>query len=314
LDRREINERGGIKITNKKIIGAWMPIGLVISIALLTACSVSPATETPAPTPVVIVNPVTPTPVPQATSTLAPTRTIQPTPTAFVTPPVPGQAGIVPILMYHHLADLPKQASELDLTWTVAPKNFEQQMNLLAERGYHTISMAQLVAYLKKSQPLPTKPIVISFDDGWAQQYAAAFPILKKNSMIGTFFVYTNALDKSQFMTWKQVEEMSAAGMDIQSHTLTHPHLRQLAPEAAAKEIGDSKMALEKRLGKPVTAFDYPFGEYNTAVIDLVKKAGYESAVTIADGTKQRGDELYTLHRSRVTYTDTLQVFGSRMP
>jgi peptidoglycan/xylan/chitin deacetylase (PgdA/CDA1 family) len=187
-------------------------------------------------------------------------------------------------------------------------------MNLLTQRGFHSITMAQLIAHLKSGKSLPDKPIVISFDDGWAEQSTVAFPILKKHKLIGTFFVYTHPIDHAQYMTWAQLQEMSTAGMDIQPHTLTHPHLRTLAPDEAMKEIAESKNILETRLGKPMVAFAYPFGEYNAAVIDMLKRAGYASAVTLAAGYNQRADELFTLHRTRVSYRDTLEEFAKRLP
>jgi peptidoglycan/xylan/chitin deacetylase (PgdA/CDA1 family) len=289
-------------------------IALVFCAMAFAACA-SPTQPTTALTPTTQIVQVVATPLPTSTTPPATaTPTVTPSPTAFATAPAAGDAGIVPILMYHHLADQPSNASELNLTWTVAPKNFDAQMNWLADRGFHTISMGQLLAYLKQRQPLPSKPIVISFDDGWEEQYVSAFPSLRKNNFIGTFFVYTTPIDHSQFLTWAQLQEMSAAGMDIQAHTLTHPHLRTLAPDAAFKEIADSKSILEKRLGKPVTFFDYPFGEYNAAIIDMLKRAGFEGAVTLAAGYKQRADELFTLHRIRVSYNDTLDDFAKRLP
>ncbi len=247
------------------------------------------------------------------TATVTPTFTASPTPTVTWVAQGPG-AIKVPILMYHHIQDLPSDASVLIHTWTVAQHNFDAQMALLAQRGFHAITMAQLVGQLKGGKSLPAKPIVVSFDDGWAEQYTVAFAVLKKYRLSGTFFVYTRPLDHAQFMTWLQLQEMSAAGMDIQPHTLTHPHLRALAPDEAMKEIADSKSILETRLGKPMIAFAYPFGEYNAAVIDLLKRAGFEAAVTLDPGYRQRADELFTLHRIRVSYNDTLDDFAKRLP
>lgn len=287
----------------------WMAIAI-----LLAACNTPAATSVPTATAV----PDTATPPLTATQTLVPTPTktptITPSPTPFVTPPAPGQQAILPILMYHHIADLPSNASELDRTWTVSPANFEAQIAMVAQRGFHTVTMAQVASYLKKGQPLPSKPIVVSFDDGWAEGYTIAFPILKKYNLIGTFFVYTGALDHKAFLQWAQLEDMSRAGMDIESHTQSHPHLRDLSPDQALQEIAGSKAILEKRLGKPVSSIGYPFGEYSNSVIDLVKRAGFESAVTIAAGYKQRPDEVYTLHRTRISYTDTLRDVTSRLP
>lgn len=300
---------------------AWCVLALFACVS--PASPTSPPTAAPTDTLLPITHPATPTLrqsfVPQdniAQGRLAASATplLLPTPTAFVTAPAPGQIAIVPILMYHHLDDLPPTATELQLTWTVAPRNFGAQMNWLAQRGFQTITLAQLIAHLKRGQPLPSKPIVISFDDGWAEGYSVAFPVLKKHNFVGTFFVYTDPLDRPQYLTWAQLQEMSAAGMDIQAHTLSHPHLRALPADAAAREIAESKRILEKRLGKPVVAFAYPFGEYDSAVIEMVKRAGYESAVTLAPGYHQRADELFTLHRIRVSYRDALEDFAKRLP
>jgi peptidoglycan/xylan/chitin deacetylase (PgdA/CDA1 family) len=285
-------------------------LGLVVSACESAVTLMVEPTQVAQTTRAIATSVATPTTIP----TLAATPTVAPMPTAFVTAPALGETAIVPILMYHHVVDLPANASELQQTWTVAPKNFDAQMQWIAEHGFHSITMAQLVGHLKQRQPLPAKPIIISFDDGWVEQYATAFPILKKYGLGGAFFIYTNPVARNGFVTWAQLQEMSAAGMDIQSHSLSHPHLRALAPEAAQKEITDSKMLIEQKLGKPVIAFDYPDGEYNSAVIEMVKRAGYTCAVTIAAGDRQRADELFTLHRTRVSYTDTLESVVKRLP
>ncbi len=217
--------------------------------------------------------------------------------------------------MYHHIKDLPAGASELDQTWTVTPKNFLAQMEWLAQHGYRTITIAQLIAHLKERAPLPAKPMVITFDDGWIEGYTIAFPSLKKHNFIGTYFAYTQPLDRSPlYLSWKQIEEMSAAGMDFQGHTLTHPHLTTLSPENATHEIVESKKMFEARLKKPVVAFAYPFGQFNSAIIDMLKRAGYESALTIDPGYRQRADRLYTLQRIRISYNETLNDLAAKLP
>jgi peptidoglycan/xylan/chitin deacetylase (PgdA/CDA1 family) len=288
---------------------------VVLGAAILVACA-APDSSTTTPTPVVQIVQVVATPValPSATPSAAIKSTAPAIPTPFVTAPAPGGEASIPILMYHHIGDLPIDATELQTTWTVTPKNFDAQMQWLARSGFRSITMAQLVAHLKNRQPLPAKPIIISFDDGWEEQFSTAFPIMTRYGLSATFFVYTQPLDHTQYMTWAQVQALATGGMDIQSHSITHPHLRTMAPDAAFKEIADSKATLEKRLGKPVVAFCYPFGEYNNAIVEMVKRAGYESAVTLASGYRQRADELYTLHRIRVSYHDTLDDFVKRLP
>jgi peptidoglycan/xylan/chitin deacetylase (PgdA/CDA1 family) len=284
--------------------------------ALVLAACAEAAPQIPAPPSTVQVVQVVATPVALSspTPTLTAKATVALVPTPFVTAPLPGGDANVPILMYHHIGDLPIDATELQTTWTVTPKNFDAQMQWLAHNGYRSVTMAQLVAHLKNRQPLPAKPIIISFDDGWEEQYSTAFPILTKYGLSGTFFVYTHPIDHTEYMTWAQLADLTAASMDIESHSITHPHLRDLAPDAAFKEIAESKTTLEKRLGKPVITFCYPFGEYNNAIIEMVKRAGYESAVTLASGYRQRADELYLLHRVRVSYHDSLDDFAKRLP
>lgn len=296
--------------------GSHSPYGTItvtlILVGLATACSGTPQ-NTPVPPAVTLVS-VVATPNPTATLAATVVPTAAPTPTAFVTAPPAGSAAVLPILMYHHLADLAADATELDKTWTVSPAAFRAQMKLLTDRGFHSVSMPQLVAFFKQGKPLPDKPIVISFDDGWEEQYKQAYPALKQVGLIGTFFVYTKPIDHAPYMTWDQLKEMSASGMDVEAHTLTHPHLRTIAPDQAEKEITDSKSVLEKQLGKTVVALSYPFGEYDAAVVAMVKGAGFQSAVSLNPGYRQRVDELFMLHRIRVSYNDTLEDFAARLP
>ncbi len=217
--------------------------------------------------------------------------------------------------MYHNIKDLDSNANKVAVDFTVAPKNFLAQIDWLAQHGYQTITMAQLSAHLTARSPLPTKPIVISFDDGWEEGYAIAFPALKKSNFVGTYFVYTQPIDRSPlYLSWKQIEEMSAAGMSFQAHTLTHPDLRKLSVETMTHEITESKKVLETRLSMPVVSFAYPFGEYNSAVLDEVKRAGFESAVTIDPGYRQRADRIFQLQRIRISYNDSLQDFMAKLP
>jgi peptidoglycan/xylan/chitin deacetylase (PgdA/CDA1 family) len=216
--------------------------------------------------------------------------------------------------MYHRLAELDKNASELERTWTVSPRNFQAQMEMLVSRGFHTVTMSDLAAYLRGTKSLVSKPIVVSFDDGWETDYSVAFPILKRYKMSGTFYVYTNAIEIGQSLKWAQIDEMARGGMEFGSHTLSHPHLRAIPLDSARREIVESKAVLEKRLGRAITTFDYPSGEYDAQIVELVKRAGFESAVTIASGFKQRADQLFALHRTRVSYGDSVQDLLERLP
>lgn len=221
-----------------------------------------------------------------------------------------------PILMYHHINDLAPNTDEIMRTWSVSVGDFTRQMNWLVDNGYHSITLAQLARNLAEGSPLPDKPVVITFDDGWDIGYGTVFPILKRLNLTGTFFVYPAGIGVnpgSGYMTWDQLREMTANGMDIQAHSISHPHMRSIPPEAQRREITEVKTKLEKELGRGINAFAYPFGEFNDSIVALVKEAGYSCAVGIEPGFTQRSSELYGLHRTRISYGDTLDTFAQQV-
>lgn len=215
----------------------------------------------------------------------------------------------VPILLYHHIAQLPANATPEQRRWTITPEKFDAQMQWVTEHGFHPVTMAQLTAHLKHGQALPNRPIVITFDDGWKDQYEAALPILKKHDFPATFFIITDSVGHSAYMNWGQVLQMSEEGMDIEPHSLTHQRLSILPVEQARKEIDDSKSILEQHLHKRAVVFAYPFGSYGDKVINLVKDAGFESAVTVSGlngGYLLRADQTYTFSRYAIEGGDDL--------
>ena len=222
----------------------------------------------------------------------------------------PAKQANVPILLYHHIAELPAGASSVQRRWTLSPEKFSDQMQWIDEHGFHPVTMAQLSGTLKHDLSLPVKPIVISFDDGWKDQYRAAFPILKKYNFRATFFIITDSVGHSAYMNWDQVSRLSDSGMDIESHSCTHSRLSILLPQQAWREIHDSKRILENHLHKPVSVFAYPFGSYDDKVISLVKEAGFDTAVTVNGlngGYPFRADQSYTLPRYAVEGEDDLE-------
>lgn len=231
---------------------------------------------------------------------------------------VQGHAAVpkrVVILMYHHIADLPATASARQRRWTLSPKSFSEQMEWLAKQRFHPVSMAQVTAYLKHGVPLPPKPIVLSFDDGWKDHYTVALPILKKKNLVGTFFIITNSVGHSAYLNWEELLELSAAGMDIQSHTREHSDLTKLSDQAVLDEIAGSKKDLEDRLNTEVNVLAYPYGRYNRRVVDLTKRAGFENAVTVYGvngGYVYLLDQTYVMPRIDVGHNMTIESF-SRM-
>lgn len=190
-----------------------------------------------------------------------------------------------PILVYHIVR--PSYPSDSSAVRALAhtPEVFDEQMQYLGTAGYHVVSFSALENYFRDNTPLPAHPIIISFDDGWSDQFIYAFPILEKYHYTATFFVFTNPIGTKGFITWDELRIMQKAGMTIGSHSRSHPYLTKVIGSTALwNEISGSKQTLEQRLGIPIHEFAYPFGQYNPAILAAVEQAGYRSA---------RGDHYY---------------------
>lgn len=223
-----------------------------------------------------------------------------------------GRSASVPVLMYHHVNDLPPGADEPSRTWTVSRYEFESQMKWLLEHEYHPVTLVAVADHLSEGTSLPSHPVVLTFDDGWDIGYSTVFPILKSRGMIGTFFVYPsgiNAGNPGGYMSWDQLREMDRAGMEIASHSIDHPRLPDMPEEAQRRQLVESKRLIEAQLGHDVLAFAYPFGKFDRTTRRLAKEAGYRCAAGVEPGWTQRSDELFAMRRIRVSYGDTLDTF-----
>lgn len=218
--------------------------------------------------------------------------------------------------MYHHITTLDANASATQKTWTVTPDNFVAQLDYLVTQGYHTVTFAQLDAFFNQRAPLPAQPIMLTFDDGWMEQYTVVFPALRTRGLVGAFFVPTSYADAGgkTFMTWEQLSAMDRAGMEIGGHTLNHADLKKVGPTEAARQLQESKIKMEQRLGHATLAFAYPFGAYTPDVVKLVGETGYRAAVILCCGYRQRADALFTLPRIRISYEDALDEFIKKLP
>ncbi|MBV9198465.1 MAG: polysaccharide deacetylase family protein [Alphaproteobacteria bacterium] len=194
----------------------------------------------------------------------------------------------VPILVYHHIRQPVSFSSRAERRLTVTPEVFDRQMKYLQENGYHVIPFASLVGYLKRESELPDKPVIISFDDGWEDQFVNALPRLEEYHYNATFFVITNFIDAPGFLSWPQLRRILAAGMEIGSHTRSHPRLDKIKnPGMLWDQIYASKQTLESQLGAAVEEFAYPFGSYNAAAASMVRSAGYSAARACCIGRVQ---------------------------
>ncbi|MGQ9467393.1 MAG: polysaccharide deacetylase family protein, partial [Anaerolineae bacterium] len=256
-----------------------------------------------------------PTPTPPLTPTPTPTPSPTPTPTPTPTPgPLPDFAE-VPILMYHHVEDPPPGADRIRRDLTVRPEMFEAQLQYLAEAGYHTVTLTDLYLYLTEGRPLPERPVILTFDDGYRDAYTVVFPLLQKYGFVGTFFVLATPAHYAspQYLDWGMMKEMADAGMEIQGHGRDHVDLRNRSYEFLVYQILGIKEAVEYHTGQPVRFFCYPSGQYDASVIAVVRSAGYWGAVTTEYGRIHTREGLYTLHRIRIRGADPLETFIAKL-
>lgn len=212
----------------------------------------------------------------------------------------------VPILMYHYVSVPPPGADQYRLDLSVTPSQFAEQLGWLRAQGFTTISLDALVAALTVGAPLPPRPVVLTFDDGYIDAYTNAFPLLRQYGMTGTFFVVTEWLDLRQpgYLTWDQAREMAAAGMAIQSHSRTHPDLTAACDyDCLVYQILGSVQTIEAQIGVRPRFFCYPSGRYDAAVMTILEQVGIAAAVTTEAGTLHVSDRPLELRRARIRGT-----------
>jgi len=230
-----------------------------------------------------------------------------PTPTPVV---LPDQAR-VPILMYHYVSELPPNPDRYRRDLTVLPENFEAQLQYLAEAGYHTITLADLYLHLTQGYPLPEKPIVLTFDDGYRDAYEVVFPLLLDYGFTGTFFVLATPahFESPGYLTWAHMKEMSDAGMEIQAHGRDHVDLRGCPYDYLIYQTLGIQEAIQYHTGRLPRFFCYPSGRYDANVITVLKSAGYWGAVTTEWGKTHTREDLFEMPRLRIRGSDTLESF-----
>lgn len=201
------------------------------------------------------------------------------------------------ILMYHYIREMPPEDDVIGRGLSVTPATFERQLQLLLSAGYQTITPQTM-----RSEALPAKPVIITFDDGYSDAYAQAYPILQKYGAQAVFYIITDRVGQDGFASWAQIQEMVAYGMTFGSHTLDHVNLADPALTEARlnAELVESKKIIESKVGRTVTDFCYPSGQFNDAAVAAVKNAGYLSATTVVGKVVKIGDNWLTLPRVRM--------------
>lgn len=205
----------------------------------------------------------------------------------------------VPVLCYHSIGYDESGKSPL----IVSPQKFKEHMKGLKDNGYTTLTISELEDYLVNNKPIPVKSILITFDDGYKDNYTNAFPILKELNMNATIFVVSSLINGETSMTSQQIKEMSDYGIDIESHTVSHKRLSEMSYNEQLEELSKSKKEIEEITGKSVIAAAYPEGMYNDDTKSAVENAGYKMGFTIEHGYADRDDNFSMLNRICIDYT-----------
>jgi peptidoglycan/xylan/chitin deacetylase (PgdA/CDA1 family) len=213
--------------------------------------------------------------------------------------------------MYHHVGVPDSSADSIRRDLSVSPARFEAQLRYLVERGYQPITLTDLAMHLQVGRAVPAKPVVLTFDDGFEDQYSNAYPLLRRYGFVGTFFVITRFADEERpdYMDWSEIELLHANGMEIGSHSYTHPSLWGKSYDYLVWQVLGSREAIEARTQESVRFFSYPSGQYDQLTIDVLKSAGYWGAVTVEAGSLQSAEAAFEMKRIRVRGTYDLDDF-----
>lgn len=293
----------------KKIIVLILGISILLSACgtglIPTPTSTSTTTFTPPPP--------TGTATAASTFTITPTFTPSPLPTATWVKQGPDHV-VVPILLYHWIAISPSDGPNYTSPYYVKPEVFDEEMKLLRDWGYTTITMDMLLKAIAEGTELPPRPVLITFDDGHLNNYTTAFPIMQKYGFTGILYIVGSYIGADNYMNADQIKEMAAAGWEVGSHSMTHTDLTLLEPQQQRYEVVESKDFLEKTLGIPIRTIAYPFGTSDSSVIDYAHFAGYIAGMSLGFTHDQGNGNLFTLQRRDVKGTYDVKKFASFLP
>lgn len=222
-----------------------------------------------------------------------------------ITPlPLPTGTVKIPVLMYHYVETVQDPKDTIRKSLNIPPFIFEKQLKTLITAHYNFITMREVGEYLDGKRELPSKPVVLTFDDGYGDFYSDVYPILKKYNVPATEYVISGVLDKRNYMTTDEVVDIKKSGLvEIGAHTVHHPALGKMDSEAAFREIEGSKKMLESLVGGEVVSFAYPYGSYNDESPKLAEQAGFTTAVTTKKGLEVNQKNRYLLFRIRPGYS-----------
>ena len=210
------------------------------------------------------------------------------------------------VLMYHRVGPLPEHNDREAKALTVSTNRFEADLRDLRAAGCHCLTVAQAYELLSRRE-LPRNAVVLTFDDGYEDNYTVAWPLLRKYGYVATFDIVYDSLSAPEHMNRAQIRELAAAGNEIGSHTVSHAILTRLDLAHLRMEVTEPKQKLEALLGCRVTTFCYPEGRYDRQVLAAVRRAGYRLALTTDKGDWTTGTAPLEIPRFRMVEKTDLQ-------
>ena len=212
--------------------------------------------------------------------------------------------------MYHSISEHIR--NEKHNKWRVKPKDFEKQMNWFYKNNWKSFTISELV----KLDEIPKKSFVITFDDGYEDNFTKAFPILQKYNFKATIYLVPNQKTNhweeknttvlSNLLNEKQILEMQKLGLiEFGSHTLSHVNLSKIDSIQLEKELIESKKEIEKITNKECEAFAYPYGKFDDKIVQAVKNVGYKNATVVKRGLFEQNDDIFTIKRVGILGTES---------
>lgn len=223
----------------------------------------------------------------------------------------------VPVLMYHSVSDAPAASAR---ALSVRPATFAAQLRYLRDEGFSGLTFGDLCQRRRGGQSLPARPIVLTFDDGYADLIEEALPLMLEHGFPATVFVTTGWLrgaarhaagtPPGRMLTWGQLAELSSAGVEIGAHTHSHPQLDQIRHPRLRAELADSRRLLEGRLGHSVHSLAYPYGYSSKRVRAAARETGYLQAASVANAAARPSCDPFAVPRLTIRRTTSPAAFA----
>lgn len=218
---------------------------------------------------------------------------------------------IVVALMYHSVSNAGGE-------FTVPPKHFSKQIGYLKNQQFHFLTIQELLEWYRGERTLPKKSVLITFDDGYKDFMENALPVLNKYSASAVMFVHANRLSEPlqnniPLMSWEDIREAKARGIEIGDHSFSHPSLKTLNREELLQEIELAQRAFQEHLSFQPEAFAYPGGKFNQEVIDVLKEKNYTIAFSIDRGLIRTSDDMFRLKRFGLSRNTSWLEFKARL-